>query len=70
MNMIRKNISAWNEEFKGFFEKYYTVPEGRNELLEEQVKKKLQKNKSPKIIAEELEENLSVIKKIIEKLTQ
>ena len=33
--------------------------EGRNELLEEQVKKKLQKNKSPKIIAEELEENLS-----------
>ena len=22
------NIWAWNEEFKGFFEKYYTVPEG------------------------------------------
>ena len=22
------NIYAWNEEFKGFFEKYYTVPEG------------------------------------------
>lgn len=22
------NIHAWNEEFKGFFEKYYTVPEG------------------------------------------
>ena len=21
-------IYAWNEEFKGFFEKYYTVPEG------------------------------------------
>ena len=22
------HIYAWNEEFKGFFEKYYTVPEG------------------------------------------
>ena len=22
------NIYAWNEEFKGFFEAYYTVPEG------------------------------------------
>ena len=22
------NIYAWNEEFKGFFEKYYTIPEG------------------------------------------
>ena len=22
------NIYAWNEEFKGFFEKYYKVPEG------------------------------------------
>ena len=22
------NIYAWNEEFKGFFEEYYTVPEG------------------------------------------
>ena len=22
------NIHAWNEEFKGFFEKYYQVPEG------------------------------------------
>ncbi|MBO6062296.1 MAG: carbohydrate ABC transporter substrate-binding protein, partial [Clostridia bacterium] len=22
------NIYAWNDEFKGFFEKYYTVPEG------------------------------------------
>ena len=22
------NIYAWNEEFKGFFEKYYDVPEG------------------------------------------
>ena len=42
--------------------------EGRNELLEELVKKKLQKNKSPKIIAEELEEDLSVIEKIITKL--
>ena len=22
------NIHAWNEEFKGFFEKYYQVPDG------------------------------------------
>ena len=22
------NIYAWNEEFKGFFEKYYKVPDG------------------------------------------
>ena len=42
---------------------------GRNELLEELVKKKLQKNKSPEIIAEELEENISVIENIIMKIT-
>ena len=44
--------------------------EGRNELLEELVKKKLQKNKSPEIIAEELEENISVIQNVIMKVTQ
>ena len=38
---------------------------GRNELLEELVKKKLQKNKFPEIIAEELEEDISVIQNII-----
>ena len=42
---------------------------GRNELLEELVKKKLQKNKSPEIIAEELEEDISVIENIIMKIT-
>ena len=42
---------------------------GRNELLEELVKKKLQKNKSPEIIAEELEEDISVIQNIIMKIT-
>ena len=45
------------------------IAEGRNELLEELVKKKLQKNKSPEIIAEELEENISVIENIIMKIT-
>ncbi len=44
--------------------------EGRNELLEELVRKKLQKNKSPEVIAEELEENIVVIKNIIEKIAQ
>ena len=44
--------------------------EGRNELLEELVKKKLQKNKSPEIIAEELEEDISVIENVIIKITQ
>ena len=46
------------------------IAEGRNELLEELVKKKLQKNKSPEIIAEELEENISVIQNVIIKVTQ
>ena len=45
------------------------IAEGRNELLEELVKKKLQKNKSPEIIAEELEEDISVIENIIMKIT-
>ena len=39
--------------------------EGRNELLVEQVKKKLSKNKSVEVIAEELEEDVSTIQKII-----
>ena len=46
------------------------IEEGRNELLEELVKKKLQKNKSPEIIAEELEEDISVIENVIIKVTQ
>ena len=46
------------------------IAEGRNELLEELVKKKLQKNKSPEIIAEELEEDISVIENVIIKITQ
>ena len=46
------------------------IAEGRNELLEELVKKKLQKNKSPEIIAEELEEDISVIENVIIKVTQ
>ena len=43
---------------------------GRNELLEEQVRKKLLKNKSPELIAEELEENITTIKNIIENITR
>lgn len=46
------------------------IAAGRNELLEELVKKKLQKNKSPEIIAEELEEDISVIQNVIMKITQ
>ena len=46
------------------------IVKGRNELLEELVKKKLQKNKIPEVIAEELEEDISVIQSIIEKITQ
>ena len=46
------------------------IAEGRNELLEEQVRKKLLKNKSPELIAEELEENIVTIKSIIEKITR
>lgn len=28
------NIYAWNEEFKGFFEKYYEVPKGHHRQLD------------------------------------
>ena len=45
------------------------IVKGRNELLEEQVKKKLQKNKTPEVIAEELEEDISVVQDIIAKIT-
>ena len=46
------------------------IAEGRNALLEEQVRKKLLKNKSPELIAEELEENIVTIKNIIENIAR
>ena len=46
------------------------IVKGRNELLEELVKKKLQKNKSPEVIAEELEEDISTIQNIISLIEQ
>ena len=46
------------------------IVEGRNALLEEQVRKKLLKNKSPELIAEELEENIVTIKNIIENIAR
>lgn len=41
------------------------IVEGRKELLVEQIKKKLVRNKSAEVIAEELEEDVSTIQKII-----
>ena len=41
------------------------IVEGRKELLVEQIKKKLARNKSAEVIAEELEEDVSTIQKII-----
>lgn len=43
---------------------------GKQNLLESQVQKKLEKGKSPALIAEELETEISVIEEIIEKLKE
>lgn len=65
LRMERRDAKA-----EGFLQgKTEGIVAGRNELLEELVKKKLQKNKSPEIIAEELEEDISVIQNIIMKIT-
>ena len=65
LRMERRDAKA-----EGFVEgKTEGIAEGRNKLLEELVKKKLQKNKSPEIIADELEEDISVIQNIITKIT-
>ena len=42
--------------------------EGRTEILIAQVKKKLDKNKTVEVIAEELEEKVEVIHEIIKKI--
>ena len=44
------------------------ISKGRNELLAELVKKKLKKNKSPEIIADELEVDVAMVKDIIAKI--
>ncbi len=64
------SIYEYDQEKHLRMERRDAKAEGRNELLEELVKKKLQKNKSPEIIAEELEENISVIQNVIMKVTQ
>ena len=65
LRMERRDAKA-----EGFLQgKTEGIVAGRNGLLEELVKKKLQKNKSPEIIAEELEEDISVIQNIIMKIT-
>ena len=63
------SIYEYDQEKHLRMERRDAKAEGRNELLEELVKKKLQKNKSPEIIAEELEEDISVIENIIMKIT-
>lgn len=58
LRMERRDAKA-----EGFLQgKTEGIVAGRNGLLEELVKKKLQKNKSPEIIAEELEEDIDGVK--------
>lgn len=64
------SIYEYDQEKHLRMEREDAKEEGRNELLEEQVRKKLSKNKSPELIAEELEENIVTIKSIIEKITR
>ena len=64
------SIYEYDQEKHLRMEREDAKEEGRNELLEEQVRKKLLKNKSPELIAEELEENIVTIKNIIEKITR
>ena len=63
------SIYEYDQEKHLRMEREDAKAEGRNELLEEQVRKKLLKNKSPELIAEELEENIATIKNIIENIT-
>lgn len=44
--------------------------EGKEEILTEQIKKKLAKNKTPKEIADALEIDISVINRIIERINK
>lgn len=43
---------------------------GMQKLLTEQIKKKLAKKKSPEVIADELEEDISTIQEIIKQIEQ
>ena len=58
------SIYEYDEEKHLRMEREDAREEGRKELTE-LVKKKLQKNKSPEKIADELEEDISTIEKII-----
>ena len=64
------SIYEYDQEKHLRMEREDAKEEGRRELLEEQVKKKLLKDKSPEQIAEELEEDIITIQEIIEKITQ
>ena len=64
------SIYEYDQEKHLRMEREDAKAEGRNELLEEQVRKKLLKDKSPELIAEELEENIVTIKNIIERITR
>ncbi len=44
------------------------IQQGRDDLLKEKVKRKLQKQKSLEQIADELEEDVNVIRKIIKEV--
>ena len=68
--MKKVSIYEYDQEKHLRMEREDAKAEGRNELLEEQVRKKLSKNKSPELIAEELEENIVTIKNIIEKIAR
>jgi len=55
-------MQAWEEKY---YEREEGREEGRREILTEQIRKKLVKGKSAPVIADELEEDLSVIQKMI-----
>ena len=64
------SIYEYDQEKHLRMEREDAKAEGRRELLEEQVKKKVLKDKSAEQIAEELEEDITTIQDIIEKITQ
>jgi len=62
-----KYMQAWEEKYYER-EEGYTL--GSHDKLKEQITKKLRKNKSPDLIAEELEENLKTVLAIIQEITE
>ena len=64
------SIYEYDQEKHIRMEREEAKEEGRMEVLEKQVEKKLQKHKSLETIAEELEEDIPTIQAIIEKVMQ